>query len=822
MKKILWFIVFSTIFSPIFGNENCMIAGKVYNENGDELPYATIQLLSTNNLIHKGFYSDHTGCFCLSNIDKGEYKIKIASLGSDIYVSNPFDLTTESNIDLGKITLYHFSNNLTEVAIIGNNYKRLSGSGEYISPIKIAQLNQADVNKVLRTIPGINIREEEGFGLRPNIGLRGTPVNRSAKITLMEDGILMAPAPYADPSAYYFPTFMRMHGIEVLKGSSQIKHGPYTIGGALNLISTPIPNTFKGLIEGSYGSFGTNQQRVWIGDSKQNFDYLFEVNRFASNGFKELDNGGNTGFDRKDMMVKLRWHTHQNASVYQSVSLKLLHMEEIGNETYLGLSYKDYIANPMRRYAATQNDMLDMNHQHIILQHTIIPVNKLTIQTSAYYNNTFRDWARVNSIAGQNINNILASPDDYLQEYGIMTGKIDGNIQYRSAARNYFAKGLQTNIQYQFVTQSLEHKLQLGLRYHQDQADRWATNSIYTMSNSKMILSNAGINGNHENQVRNAKSFSGFINYDLHYKGFTLIPGIRYENITLGLVDFGKNDVARIGTEKKEASNEIIAILPGLSFNYEILKNISTFGGIHKGFSPPGMPSLTANSNQARNETAINYELGYRMATKTFNTQIVGFISEYANLLSSDNLSGGGSGTGEMFNAGKAHIQGIEWSANYIMLNHNKYRIPLQIAYTFTDARFSETFVNGGGDWGSGQINKGDAIPFITPHMLTGSIGIEKANFDVTLTGRYVGITRTKPSQGNYVLPNDASNYNDVNAIDQHLIVDASANYKVSKSFTTFAKLSNITNNKTIIANLPQGYRPTMPFSVMFGVKYAL
>jgi Fe(3+) dicitrate transport protein len=106
---------------------------------------------------------------------------------------------------------------LQEVTIIGEKEKSIPGSGQYINSKNLEKLNQANINNVLRIIPGVNIRDEEGFGLRPNIGLRGTPVNRSAKITLMEDGILIAPAPYADPSAYYFPTFARMQGIAVVK-----------------------------------------------------------------------------------------------------------------------------------------------------------------------------------------------------------------------------------------------------------------------------------------------------------------------------------------------------------------------------------------------------------------------------------------------------------------------------------------------------------------------------------------------------------------------------------------------------------------------------
>jgi Fe(3+) dicitrate transport protein len=715
---------------------------------------------------------------------------------------------------------------LPEVCIVGKQVKSLPGSGHYISPEKLAKLNQPDINKTLRTVPGVNIRDEEGFGLRPNIGLRGVSVNRSAKITIMEDGILIAPAPYADPSAYYFPTLARMEAIEVLKGSSQIQYGPYTIGGALNLLSTSIPESFKGFALLSYGSFGTNQQRIWIGDSKKKLDYIFEFNRWASLGFKQLDNdGGNTGFDRRDFMGKLRWHTDKSAKIQQFITLKYVNSTEEANESYLGLTYQDFKANPNRRYAATQKDFLDMKHRHISLNYNITPLKSFNINVTGYYAQTFRDWARVNTIGGVSLNNILANPLANDTAYRIMTGRMNGNLDYQSAARNYTARGAQANLSYQFLTGELKHNLQIGLRYHQDEADRFATRSTYAMINGIMVQTSAGITGNQENQIRKGTSFSSYLQYNLHYKNLSITPGVRYEDITLDFKNYGNADFARLGDNLKTAQNQLSILLPGIGFNYAINSFMTLFGGFHKGFSPPGMPSLTS-VEQAKVETAFNYELGYRYQNRNINAQACFFWSEYANILGSDNISGGGLGTGNMFNAGNARVLGLEFNLEYDLMKtisiskDSPIRLPLGIVYTYTHARFKRTFKGAGGDWGTGIINKNDLIPFITPHLLTTILSIENDKFNLNLISRFVGETRTKPSQGEVILPKDEVKYSEVNTIASSWVFDLSGNYKFHKNTTVFTLINNLFNSAYIVANLPQGYRPGIPLAFNLGLKF--
>lgn len=76
-----------------------------------------------------------------------------------------------------------------------------------------------------------------------------------------------------------------------------------------------------------------------------------------------------------------------------------------------------------------------------------------------------------------------------------------------------------------------------------------------------------------------------------------------------------------------------------------------------------------------------------------------------------------------------------------------------------------------------------------------------------------------KPGKGAIIVPDQNIMYNDVNALNHFLIVDFSANYYLNKTFTAFTLINNITNNKSIVANLPQGYRPNMPLAFNFGLK---
>ena len=48
------------------------------------------------------------------------------------------------------------------------------GAATYLGLARLQQFDYANVHRVLSQVGGVYMQEEDGFGLRPNVGMRGT------------------------------------------------------------------------------------------------------------------------------------------------------------------------------------------------------------------------------------------------------------------------------------------------------------------------------------------------------------------------------------------------------------------------------------------------------------------------------------------------------------------------------------------------------------------------------------------------------------------------------------------------------------------------
>ena len=697
--------------------------------------------------------------------------------------------------------------------ILGSKFKarNRTGSAYYISPEEIRRLGYTDINRMLKAVPGVNMYEEDGFGLRPNISLRGTKAERSERISIMEDGVLAAPAPYSAPAAYYFPNVARMEAIEVLKGSSQVQYGPFTTGGAINLVSIPIPNSFSGKANISYGSKNTFKSHTSVGSSWKHFGYMVEYLRYQSDGFKKYEDHAAKGFKRNDIIAKIRVKTDHVKGVNHALELKFGYADENSDETYVGLSADDFKKTPFLRYAGSQMDKLKTDHRQWVATYLLTFSNKLKITTNAYYNYFHRNWYKLNDVrAGitskekRSIADVLVDPETNIRYFDILTGKTDREeeaLLVRANNRTYRSRGIQTRAEYRFNLNEFFFDLEFGLRYHADEEDRFQWDDSYSMKNKKMVLFIEGIHGTNANRVTSANALAGYLLAKLRYDAWTVTAGLRYEDVDLLKKDYTKEDLARSGKVRIETPNHARVLIPGVGLHYQLMPAASVFFGIHKGFAPP-----SAELYQ-KPESSVNMELGTRVAIGNFRAELIGFYNNYSNMLGSDLAASGGAGTLEQFNVGEARVKGAEFLVQYQPLPKNcNVRLPLQVSYTYTDTEIRNSFESH--SWGN--VVRGDEIPYIFKHALNMQLGIECKWFYANIGARYNSDMRTSPGQGTIA---------EREKVPANLIFDASLNVFVNKYLTVRLNAINLTNRVYLTSRHPAGLRAGHPFGIYAGAN---
>jgi Fe(3+) dicitrate transport protein len=370
--------------------------------------------------------------------------------------------------------------------------------------------------------------------------------------------------------------------------------------------------------------------------------------------------------------------------------------------------------------------------------------------------------------------------------------------------RVYISKGVQTKLDYHWYGDQTFHDLEIGLRYHYDEEDRFQWEDGYSIIDQNLERTSEGARGAQGNRISSATAFASYVMYKLKYKNLTLTPGLRYEHMILRRDDFGSNDPTRTDNNLSMRENKVDIFIPGMGFNYAFNKDVSLFGGIHKGFSPPGSEA------GEKAEESVNYELGSRFTFGQLRGELVGFYNDYSNLLGSDFAATGGTGSLDQFNAGEVAVSGLEVLLNYELLPKNsRFKLPLTFGYTFTSTEFLNSFGSDTGIWG--EVDKGDELPYIPKHQFNTMLSLEHAKYELNVSGRFNGAYRTLAGKGE--IPNDE-------LVASNFILDVSAKYHFSKHLSATGNIINLLDETYAVSRVPAGLRPGHPFGANLGLEF--
>lgn len=696
---------------------------------------------------------------------------------------------------------------IDEVTVSGARMRRTPGSAHVVTHKTLERYGYDDPHAAMQLVPGIYVRQEDGIGLRPNIGIRGAAADRSKKVTLLEDGVPFAPAPYSAPAAYYFPMFPRVYQMRVLKGPAAISHGPQTVGGAVDLITRPIPASLQGAVDLGLGDFGYGKFHGHVGSSDDRSGFLIEGAHLRSDGFKELPSGADTGFYRNEWMLKGVYRLEPASSRLHDIALKLNYGEELSNETYLGLTDADFRKNPYARYGASALDQMRWHRTAMAVVHRYEPTEKLKITTTAYRNDLSRIWRKVNGFRGAALFDVLRHPESAANAplHALLTGQQDATsgsdaIFIGPNERAFVSQGVMSKIEMRATWGPIRHALEYGIRVHHDRVERRHSESAYAYINGTLVPEATPTVVTAFNEASTLATSMHVIDAAT-WGRLTLTPGVRLEASHGTFLD-------RTNRERRGGSSQIV--LPGLGAYIAITDELGVLAGVHRGMSPP------PPEHEIRPELSLNYEAGLRYVRGQARAELLGYYDDYSNLTSICTFSTGCSAADldRQFAAGRARIYGLESFVEHAVVA-GPVSLPIRATYTLTFAEFRDAFQSPdptlqSEDTLSGQVRPGDKMAYVPTHQAFASAGIEGRLAGGYLSANYV--SRMREFVGNKPM-------SEALATDAQFTADAGAHVRPYEWLKLYVTVRNLFDQAFIVSRRPFGARPNAPRWVQVGAK---
>lgn len=579
---------------------------------------------------------------------------------------------------------------------------RLPGTATVLDPDLLDVHHHDSVHQILRQVPAANVVDEDGYGLRANIGLRGVNPVRSTKVHLMEDGVPIAPNPYNDPSLYVSPAYGRFQAIEVIKGSGQILYGPHTVAGVVNLKTAPLAYERRAAFDVAAGSHDTVRGSASL-EVPLAADLTAAIDLYGidSSGFRPHDDVSQT-----EVVARLGWRSDGHR-----LEAKLFHGAENSGMTYVGLSREDYRRNPYHRYAFSADDGMEAVRRGVHLRHRWDFAAAGNLVTTAYAQAVDRGWNRAYfSNAGGNY-------------VGSLSG---GTYDRRDNARRYHAGGLETRFHDRYGA-GVPLAVDAGLRLHGEGqtnrvVDRVAATSALAVRSSV---------------ARDTVALAGWLQLDAEVlRGVHLIPGVRVEHVRLASRRTVDNFAA---TTDPEGDSSLSEALPGFGFTADLGGTAQLYGGVHRGFSPPSYSQAISGSGEDAEldaETSWNYELGLRLDHgPALRADLAAFYVDWENIVA-QGVSGG-----PQINAGRSTHYGAELliESDLGRATGLGYGLPLRLAAAHVTARYDTDAYSGA----TLVAEKGNDREFSPDLTLSATIGVEgigpHQGFHAFLTVNHIG-----------------------------------------------------------------------------------
>ena len=518
------------------------------------------------------------------------------------------------------------------------------------------------------------------------------------------------------------------------------------------------------------------------------FGFNLETAQRYNEGFKSVDHSDqDTGYQVEDYVAKVSWQGEQHA-----LKLKAQYSDETSDETYLGLTDRDFAKDPDRRYGMSAPDQMSNLHKALSLTWDWQLGAEVALATTVYRNEFHRDWFKLSG-GGEWVEAANHGDSD---AQAVLDGERDAfGLSYKHNNRRYVSEGVQSNLDWEWG----EHAFALGARYHEDEVDRFQPTERYDQINGELMLRGVIEPNASNNRLQTAEALSLWVTDAWQISdALRLDLALRHERVKTSETRF--EDVSRdqIASTRQ---NDLSIWLPGVAAFYQINDDWSLLAGIHRGFSPLGGSAR----EREKPETSINYELGARYDGPVF-VEVIGFYSDFSNKGESCSnaypcSNGATSGT---FITGEAVVAGVEVQVGHVF-ETGQVTWPLSLAYTHSKAEARGDEVVSDVWW-----NTLASVPENTLSLRLGAqIG---SRWDSYAVVKYVDDMCVEIGCNR-----ETSQFAQT---ESFFVVDVGTRYAVTDGISAFVKIENAFDKRAIVSRQPDGARPNKPLTAMLGVEW--
>jgi len=751
------------------------------------VPQASVTARRISTGVERRVAVNAEGAFSIPGLEAGDYEVNAIADGFAASLQRLTVVSGERRLRF-QLRIGALTEDVVVVAgeIAGSHdrLRRLPGAVDIIDRETLEDSRVMTTSEALRRVAGVHVRDEEGFGLRPNIGIRGLNPTRSSKVLLLEDGIPFTYAPYGDNATYYHPPIDRFERLEVLKGGAQIAYGPQTVGGAVNYLTPRPPAQRSGAFTVTGGNRDYFNGHASYGATIGRTGFLVDYMRKQGDGSRE-----NLNFKLNDLNAKV---VH-GSGASQTWTFRGNYYSEDSNVTYSGLRQDEYLADT--RANPFGNDFFYADRFGASTTHAAAVSGNMAVTTNLYWSSFERDWWRQSSNSAQRPNDAADPACGGMANLNTTCGN-EGRL------REYYNWGIEPRASLHHRAFGISSEADFGVRAHFENQDRLQENGATPTARTGVQV---------ESNVRNNAAYSGFVQNRFLLGGWTVTPGLRLEH-----VQYERSNRLANGGAGVTGDTSLTRFIPGIGVSHTTGELVTLFAGVHRGFAPPRTEDIISNTGGVIDldpELSWNYEAGLRSAIRPgVSLDATFFRMDYENQVVPASLAGGVGAT--LTNGGATLHQGLEMRAQVdsAPILNSAHDVYFRFSYTYQPmAEFTGTRFSNIPTFGDVSVS-GNRLPYAPEQLVVVGVGYSYSAFDGRIEGVHTG---EQFGDDLNTVPPTADGQRGL--IESSTAWNAAVNYTVGRS-TLFFTVKNLFDELYIV-DRTRGILPGSPRLVQAGVR---